>query len=321
MAESPEHKFLSEAVLEIAQEVATSRLYGYREADRRKFDFSCDLATSWKKLISGQTVWKHAEGIDKDIRTLLSDVESDVLVYIARDTIKNRSTLRESVSDFKNTALAEKISRLRVFWIPEGFDADREDHRILVYGDLKESISKDLLLYTVLGGISSGDIASFTNWCNASGRALGALVEIGRSGFQNNTALAKALEMRADRTKEWVILLSATGFIERERETAGAVYRISPKGQALLDICGRLYCDPDALEDGNSALRYVCALLGINADELERWIPAYGHLLDANAEEFKRANPRFDTPAVRLACEIQAAVKYFGCVFSSPSYS
>lgn len=199
MAESPEHKFLSDTVIEIAQEVATSRLYSYREADRRKFDFSCDLATSWKKLISGQTVWKHSEGIDKDVRTLLADVESDALVYVARDTVKNRSTLREAISDFRDTALAERLTHLRVFWVPEGFDADREDHRSLVYGELKESVSRDLLLYTVLGGISLGDIASFTSWCNASGLALGALAEIGRSGYRNQVALAKALEMRADK--------------------------------------------------------------------------------------------------------------------------
>jgi hypothetical protein len=124
MVESPEHKFLSETVLAILQEISTSRLYAYREADRRRFDFACDLATSWKRVVAGQTIWKHAEGIDKDIRILLADNESNVLVYVARSTVKNKSTLGEVISDFKRTSLGDRIPRLRVFWVPPEFDAD-----------------------------------------------------------------------------------------------------------------------------------------------------------------------------------------------------
>jgi hypothetical protein len=321
VAESPEHRFLSEAILAIMQEVSTSRLYAYREADRRKFDFSCDLATNWKRVISGQTIWKHTEGIDKDVRILLSDSEPDALVYIARDTVKNKSVLREAISDFRKTTLMERVSRLRVFWVPEDFDADREDHRHLVYAELKESVSRDLLLSTVLGGISSGDIASFTNWCNASGLALAALVEIGRAGFCNYTALGRSLGTRADRTKEWIVLLSVSGFIEQSPEISNGIYQISPKGQALLDICGRLYCDPDVLTASDSSVQYVCTLLGLDTGELKYWLPEYERLSDVSGEEFKRAIPRFDTPAVRLACEIHAAVKRHDSIFSNPLYS
>jgi hypothetical protein len=253
MAESAEHKFLSDLVLAILGEVSSSRLYAYRETERRRFDFSCDLANNWKRVISGQTIWKHAEGIDKDARSLLCDVEPTVLVCIARDTIKNKSTPRESVSDFRNTPLAEKISRLRVFSVPEGLDADQDVHRELIYTDLKESLSRDLLLSIVLGGISSNDIAIFTHWGDASGLALATLAEIDRLGYDNYTRLGKSLGASASRVKERVIMLSVAGFIgaEDNPEESGRIYRTLPKGRVLLDICGCLHRGADNPEGGH----------------------------------------------------------------------
>ncbi len=62
MAESPEHEFLSTAFLDTLSEFANSRLYTYREASRRKFDFACDLIRDWTRPLVGQTLWKHTEG-------------------------------------------------------------------------------------------------------------------------------------------------------------------------------------------------------------------------------------------------------------------
>lgn len=162
MAESPEHAFLSDAALSIMDGLSSSRLYAYRETERRRLDFSCDLVNNWKRIVAGQTIWKHSEGIDKDVRMLLSDQESECLVYLARDTINNRRIIHEAMSDYKKTPLVDSLPRLRVFWVPEGFDADKEDDRKIVYQDLKRSISDDLLLSIVLGGISLSDIRTVT---------------------------------------------------------------------------------------------------------------------------------------------------------------
>jgi hypothetical protein len=69
VAEAPEHQFLSHKFLEVLAEFSQLKLYGYTEADRKKFDFACVLHRDWDRSLVGQTLWKHTEGIDKDIRT------------------------------------------------------------------------------------------------------------------------------------------------------------------------------------------------------------------------------------------------------------
>lgn len=65
MSESDEHKFLSGKTLDVLEGMSHTGLYTYKETERKKFDFTCDLVRDWSRLISGQTLWKHSEGIDK----------------------------------------------------------------------------------------------------------------------------------------------------------------------------------------------------------------------------------------------------------------
>lgn len=209
MAESPEHKFLSESAVRIMEEGSASRLYACMEAERSRYDYTCQLANGLRTIASGQTLWKNSRGVEKDIRTLLSASESDVLVYVARGTMSNRALLSEVVSDYRKTMPAEGLRKLRVFWVPESFNADRDHDRELVYELLKREITSDLLLSVVLGGLDKRDVAAFTSWCNGSGLHLAVLAHTARSGFGNFTHLAKAVGAGPAPAKQAVIMLSS----------------------------------------------------------------------------------------------------------------
>jgi hypothetical protein len=296
MAESPEHAFLSDTALSIMADLSSSRLYAYREAERRRLDFACYLVNNCKKVVAGQTIWKHSEGIDKDMRMLLSDREADCLVYLARDTIKNRSIIHEAVFDYKNTPLADSLPRFRVFWIPEGFDADKEDHRKVVCRDLKQSISGDLLLSIVFGGINSGDIRSFVSLGEETGSGLAALATIERFGFRKLAVFGSEVGIGPIRAKSEIQKLVATGLIERDDDcvTSESIYRVHPKGRALLDICGRLYHARGAHGDLGPEFSYICSLLGIDVKEVDVW--------NTYAPQFRTS--RSDSVSARLSWEL-----------------
>lgn len=68
LSESDEHAFLSGRTIDLLSDMSQAGLYGFKESDRKKFDFTCNLVRDWSRLISGQTLWKHSEGIEKDLR-------------------------------------------------------------------------------------------------------------------------------------------------------------------------------------------------------------------------------------------------------------
>jgi hypothetical protein len=49
MAESAEHQFLSQCVTDTLSRLSRTSLYAYLEADRRKFDFACELLRDWSR--------------------------------------------------------------------------------------------------------------------------------------------------------------------------------------------------------------------------------------------------------------------------------
>lgn len=321
MAESAEHSFLSESVLSIIEEVSTSRLYAYKESERKRFDFSCDLATSWKRLISGQTLWKHAEGIDKDVRIMLSDSEPDVLVYVARNTMKNKATLHEIVSDYKKTTLGNSLPRLRMFWVPEDFDADLEEHRNLIYAELKQAVSRDLLLSVVLGNITKNDVHEFSTWSGTLGATFAVLAEIDRAGFGNYTRLAKSLSIGAALAKDRVIRLSLTGFIARSdvRKT-GSMYEVSAKGRAMMDICGRLYGERHKNGNVDAGLQYICSLLGLEVRRIDVWNVGLRNVsYDGSVSD--EWGPLYGDFSSMLARQIDSAVNRWGVTLPDPYYT
>jgi hypothetical protein len=320
VAESAEHAFLSDAFLQILEDTSKSRLYAYKEADRKRFDFACDLATNWKRAVSGQTLWKHNEGIDKDIRMLLSEAESDALVYVARTTMKNKAVLHEAISDYKKAGLADRLDRLRVFWVPEDFDADSESHRSLVYSDLENSLSRDLLLAVVLGGITEQDVASFATWSGMCGLSLAVLAQVEASGFSNYTQLGKQMGVGVAPVKDRIIRLDLTGFIVRSSDPrkSGTIYEVSPKGYALMDLCGRLAAERGKGGHVDSGLSHVCSLLGIDPRRVDLWpsLPDYNASLEGRDPI---PHPHRDTSS-RLAREINDALARWDVSLPDPHY-
>jgi hypothetical protein len=311
MSESPEHAFLSNAILSVLQELSNSRLYIYRESERGRLDFSCDLASSWKRVISGQTTWKNSDGIDRAMRLLLSDPEADALLYIVRDTPRNRSELHESIADYKRTDLVKNLTRLRTFWIPEGFDADRSSHRYAICRKLKESISQSLLLSVVLGGLSRCDMAAFSLWCSSAGLNLAALAEMDRVGFESFSRLGQSLNVSPRTAREAVVVLSSVGFIERGSSVNGKDLRfaVSTKGKALLDICGRICGERVSESDSTSALSYICALVGINLGSLNLWNSDPEYFLPLAGRVNDKSSTMYDEISTMLAREIYGATK------------
>src|SRR3712207_2576857 len=140
MAESPEHRFLSESFLEILQEFSVLDLYGYREADRKRFDFAATVNRDWTRPLAGQTLWSHGDGVDKDIRMLLSDTESEIKAYVARHNVRNRAKFNEAIEDYKHTSLGRELFKLRTIWVPDGFDADDESARETMRASLRSAV-------------------------------------------------------------------------------------------------------------------------------------------------------------------------------------
>ncbi len=322
MAESTEHSFLSESVISIIENASTSRLFAFRESDRKRYDFSCNLARDWQRVVAGQTLWKHTEGIDKDVRMLLTDAESDVTIYVARDTVKNRSVLHEAVSDFKSTELRHRISRLRTFWIPQDFDADIDEARRIVYDHLERSVSEDLLLAVILGGITRREVETFATWTGAVGLGLAVLSTTASTHFGNYSHLGKILGVSATTVKERVLMLGLLGFIERapqdEREI-GELYRITGKGRVLLDVCGRLYDLRRHRGDVGDGFVHICHILGINPLEVDLWREGMAGS-DFTVENGRTVITMRDNSSARLAMQINAAVSTWEIELPVPHY-
>ncbi|WP_432587365.1 HTH domain-containing protein [Streptomyces sp. HD1123-B1] len=262
MSESDQHKFLSSRVLELLEELSHTGLYGFKETERKKFDFTCDLVRDWSRLISGQTLWKHSEGIDKDLRILLADEESKVTLYVARDTISNRRAVQEIISDTKKTPMRDRLSRLRTIWITQDFDADKEEHREVVSEVLRERLAKDLLISTLLGGASPRDVEAVGAQSGIPGLSLAIVESIATRGFVNMPDLAKRLDVSATTVRNRVQLLAASGILDQPNPKA-SMYEASVKGKVVLDICRSLVMARKPGDGITPEMLYVLEILGV----------------------------------------------------------
>ena len=127
MAESPEHDFLKTHFSRVLQDFSALKLYGFTETDRKRFDFSCLLDRDWSRPLAGQVLWRHTEGIEKDVRTLLTDTQSEIKVYLASDTVRHHATFEETISDFRRSGRFRDLFRFRPIWVPSDFDADKDN--------------------------------------------------------------------------------------------------------------------------------------------------------------------------------------------------
>ena len=262
MAEAPEHAFLCKKFLEIIEAFSKSEVYGYTEASRKKFDFACDIQRDWRRPLVGQTLWKHQEGVDKDIRSMVLEPDTDIWVYLIRDNVKNRALLQEVLQDFRRAAQGDQLFKLKRFWIPEDFDADDENARKVVESTLKDAIVNDLLLNVVFGKLSSTDVKYFLNAPGALGLNLAVLYEIATQGFVNYPALSKKFGVSAGPLREKVFNLLGSGFIWCWQ--GASMYYVSLKGRVFLDLLRKYTIEEENQATVSHEVKYLFKMLGVD---------------------------------------------------------
>lgn len=241
MAESAEHQFLSRCVTDVLGRMSKSRLYAYVEAERRKFDFACELRRDWSRPLVGQTLWSHTAGVDKDLRTMLLDSDAEICAYVARDTIKARRLLSEGMRDFRSSGAPVRPHRLRVFWVPNDFDADDEAQRKFVSGMLEENVSRDILMNIVFGNLGPEDIRFFVRASGVAGLNIAVLhlLSTTREKYKSTKDISAALGVSASAVRERLLRLLGSGFASQFGGGALLV-QVTTKGRVFLDFCGEL---------------------------------------------------------------------------------
>lgn len=159
--ESAEHQFLKTEFLKVLDHFSSLNLYGFTETSRKKFDFSCTLKRDLARPLVGQTLWSNYNGIEKDMRILISDTESEIKVYLAKDVVKYRSTFEEIINDFRKTEFGKELFKIKSIWLPPDFDADRIADQRLIKKILQSRIVQDILFNVVFGNLSAENVDFF----------------------------------------------------------------------------------------------------------------------------------------------------------------
>lgn len=239
MAESPEHKFLSEETLRFFERSSQTRLFSLLESERKRFDFTCTLERDWTRPIVGQVLWRHVEGVDKDLRTLLADPEAEVCLYIAADTTKARTLWGQCVRDFFRLQPASSMSRLRTVWVPPDLDLDSEEDRGAIQRLLADSLAEDVLLNVVLGQLSADSISQFSASTGSIGMDLAVLHAIATAGFVNLQRLSDRVGRSPAALRERLTRLTGCGFLTMPSAKA-SFYFTSLRGRVFLELCWAL---------------------------------------------------------------------------------
>ncbi|WP_262285493.1 hypothetical protein [Micromonospora sp. MA102] len=310
MAESAEHQFLSECVTDILNRLSQTNLYAYVEAERRKFDFACELLRDWSRPLVGQTLWSHPAGIDKDVRTMLLDANAEICVYVAKDTIQAHRLLSEAMRDFRLSNAPVAPHRLRVFWVPQDFDADDEAQRQLIEHLLMEKVSRDILMNVVFGNLTSEDVRFFVRTSGLPGLHLAMLCYISTAHIPDIRPrdLADRFGVSQGPIRERLLRLFGCGFLSQFGGGA-TLARATLKGRVFLDLCAELWREYSAGQLGAEMLQ-VLRLLDM------RFAPS---AIDHSATSLHLAGPLLtEVPEMvtgRLIATIAAAIERWGVSF------
>jgi hypothetical protein len=285
MAESPEHQFLSDTFLSVLSNLSRSSLYAYRESERGKYDFSCLLAETWQCLVKGQTLWKHSEGIDKDLRTLLTASDVPLMAYVVSDTIKHRSALYEATQDYRRVAEG-RLNFLKVFWVPVNFDADSEEDRRVVESLLRSKITEDILFNVLFGRLSAARVRATLMHLtlNTLGLELATLHSIAVDGFVSLNNLSERVAAHPSTLRDRVHRLQMSGLVLQERSGSQG-YCVGSAGRTFLRLCQQVYDLVMNQQPLTSESAYVLRGLGIEPYEGDPPDPNYLNL-----------RPDFNTP-------------------------
>ena len=247
MAESQEHKDLSQTFLSLLNDFSRSELYSYRERERGKFDFACSLSENWQCLLDGQTLWKHPEGVDKDLRTLLITSDAPLVVYIVRDTKKHRSAFAEIRSDYQRNDNDKRPKYLKDIWIPQNFDADSEEAQQTVRSLLRKEIIEGILFNVLFGRLNASRVRATLLTGGFQGREaryqgleLAILHALAVDGFTSLRHMSQKMGISSNTLRDRIQRLQMSGLILQERG-AGQGYHVGSAGRAFLRLCEQVY--------------------------------------------------------------------------------
>ena len=256
MAQSTEHYFISCKLDEILKKYGATKLIGVLESDRKRFDYSCIMNRDYTRSLVSQVLWSHTEGIDKDIRTLLHEPEAMIKVYFVRDSIKHRLRIDEVITDYRRSdGLKSMLSGLKIIFLPEDFDADKEEEQNFIVEYLSKVICEDLLFGIVFGNLSQFDIDIFAEHTGPNGLKFAILDEITKNGLIHTPSFKKRLGYSTDGTiKVATTMLAATGLVKRVPRSV--VLLPTLKGRMLLDLTRRLLYEKRINPDNTKDLVY-----------------------------------------------------------------
>jgi hypothetical protein len=280
MADSAEHKFISNALDRALGKFSETRLLGLREAERRTFDFGCILLRDFSRPLVSQVLWNHEGGIEKDLRTLLFDGGSSLRLYFVRDRIRNRMRIDEALKSYREKPETTRLLRgLRIIPIPEEFDADVEKDQLWLDYHVRHCISTDLLFGVVFGKLTAHDIKAFSEHGGPFGLRLAALQIIAEFGLHHGPTFEQQVGSRGSPLREAVAMLTGVGFVA---SLQGSIQRVPTlKGRFLLDFARRLEFERRTARQWSPEITSIMAHLRLDP-------PPTGSVIDVeSAQKFK----------------------------------
>ncbi len=272
-------------IVDYLERAASTQLYSFLENQRKTFDFGCVLLRDWTRPVIGQTLWKHVEGVDKDLRTMLTDDEADICLYVARDTMKAHRICDEAVRDYRRRFPTAGLHRLKMIWVPADFDADSEDHRQAVAELIEDRLARDVLLNVVLGNLTAESVRLITSSSGRIGLDLAILHRIATDGFVNLTALAKSLHVSARSLPERIVRLLGAGCLMQPAPDA-SFYHVSLRGRVFLELCGQLVGTATLTAETERILKLLGLLDTPEASATHAGLGALRLRIDAAVQDF-----------------------------------
>jgi hypothetical protein len=230
---------------------------------RRTFDYGCLLLRDFSRPLVTQILWHHAEGIEKDLRTLLFDTGSAIKLYVVSDKLKHRQRIDEIVKSYRDDAtMRNRLRGFRLIVVPDGFDADQATQRVFIDDYLLNQISRDLLFGIVFGQLSYPDVLAFSQHGGPFGLKYAALDVVTRDGLSHNPTFEKKVGSKGSPLREVLAMLSGVRFVE----SPGSMIRVpSLKGRFFLDLSRRLLFEQKTLSDWSPELRLIMQQLSLGA--------------------------------------------------------
>lgn len=264
MSSTPENDFITDSIDRIVMSFSQTALFGIKESERRKFDYSSILLRDFSRKLVCQVMWTHVMGIEKDLRTMLHDGEGSIKLYVVRDGTKTRQKLEEILLSYRSNKQARGLLRgLRVVFVPSDFDADREEMKRWLYGYMEKRFCKDILFGIVFGHLTSSDFGSFANHGGPFGLKYLVLDEITTNGLTHMPTFKERIGYKTTSPiRESLIMLSALGLIRNV--PLSNMYFSTIKGRLLLDLTRRLLFETLCYKGWSGEIEIVLGHLGIN---------------------------------------------------------